>query len=119
MFRIPHREYPRPLAKTEGMSVTISEGETLVYLQDEFVIHRLDELTARVWKLADGSRDLVGLARDAGCNKASAERCVRVLADIGLIDATTVGKPLWTRRRILGAAGVAAVGTYIPATAAT
>lgn len=117
MFGIPHRESPRPLAKTEGMSVTASEDETLVYLHDEYVIHRLDELTARIWNLADGSRNLADLARDAGCGRASVDRCVHSLAEIGLIDVATVGKPLWTRRRILGAAGVAAVGTYVPAAA--
>lgn len=117
MFRVPHRESPKPLAKTEGMSVTVSEYETLVYLHDEYVIHRLDELTAKIWNLADGSRNMADLARAAGCSRASVDRCLHTLAEIGLIDASTVGKSLWTRRRILGVAGATAVGTYMPAAA--
>lgn len=113
-----HRNTPRPTAKTEGLSITVSGDETLVYDRDSFVIHRLNAETAAIWHLADGNRTMAMLASETGVSDVDAP--VRRLVELGLIDPQSVGGSRLSRRRIVaGAAGAAAAATFVPASAAS
>ncbi len=121
MFGVLSRKQSvRPVARTEGLSATTSGDETLVYDRERFVIRRLDADTARVWRLADGTRTLAMLADDAHLSAKSVEASLAKLAawDLALVD--SLGKSFVTRRRLIGsAAGAVAAGTFIARAAAS
>lgn len=107
-----------PVARTEGLSVTTSGDETLVYDKENFVIHRLDAESSSVWRLADGTRDLTTIAIESGVGRI--EETISSLIASGLVRGDPIRRSLLTRRRVLaGAAGAAAAGTFIAVTAAT
>lgn len=118
MFKRAHIDSFKPLAHTEGLSVTASGEETLVYDRKRYVIHRLSPEMASVWRLADGTRDLDTLAIESGACEIN--DTLRHLVAIGLVQSEPARKSLFTRRRMLaGAAGAAAAGTFIAPVAAS
>lgn len=117
MIRYKRRSHDfRPLARREGLSVTLSGDETLVYDRDHFVIHRLDATAASVWQSCDGINDLAAISARVGCSIASVEETAGTLARMGLLEGMPEGRSRRTRRWLLGAAGAAAAtGTLVPA----
>lgn len=110
----------KPLARIEGLSITESGDETLVYDRDQFVIHRLDADIATVWKLADGQKDISSLAAETGLAMRTVEDAVQSLAAMGLVQGDVVQKSRLSRRLFVGgAAGAAAAGTLIAPVAAS
>lgn len=108
----------KPLARSEGLSVTTSGDETLVYDRKKYVIHRLGPEIAAVWRLADGTRDLAVLSEASGCK--NIKETLRGLVSIGLIEGEQPCEPSLTRRRVLaGVAGASAAATYIAPVAAS
>lgn len=114
-----------PQARTEDLSITVSESETLVYDAARFVIHRLSAEVATIWRLADGSRDVAQLATDASIelgsrvSARSVEPILENLSSMGLLQDTFTAGSRISRRLFAGAAGVAAASTFIPASANT
>lgn len=107
-----------PVARTEGLSVTISRDETLVYDKDNFVIHRLNADTASVWQMANGTRDIIALAAAVNLPVKTVQQSLQHLVEARLVMPESVGKSAVTRRRLIGsAAGLAAAGTYMSALA--
>lgn len=108
----------KPIARTEGLSVTTSGDETLVYDRDHYVIHRLSAELASVWRLADGTRDSRTLATAAGLSVSNVERFIRSLVAMNLVQGDGVQKNRLSRRLFVGgAAATAAAGTFVPAAA--
>lgn len=106
----------KPVARTEGLSVTTSGDETLVYDRISSVIHRLDGSSAAVWRMADGTRSLEALSADSGVN--DVEQALGKLHAIGLMQGETTSKSGFSRRFLIGgAAGAAAAGTFMSASA--
>ncbi|MCA9832633.1 MAG: hypothetical protein KC435_01675 [Thermomicrobiales bacterium] len=117
MFKKASATSYTPLARTEGFSVTVSGDETLVYDREQFVIHRLSPEMAAGWQIADGSRDLAAISVETGVR--NVEETVQNLVTLGLVQGEPIHKSLLSRRRIMaGAAGAAAAGTFISASAA-
>ena len=106
----------KPLARTEGMSVTVSGNETLVYDRERYVIHRLAVDTAMVWRMADGTRDLAALAAEGDLPVSVVESALAVLAANDLVQTKSLGKSIVTRRRLFGVgAGTVAASAFVPA----
>lgn len=106
----------KPLARTEGLSVTVSGNETLVYDRERYVIHRLGADTARVWRMADGTRDLAALAADADLPMSVVESALAMLAANDLVQTKSLGKSIVTRRRLFGVGtGAIAASAFVPA----
>ncbi len=118
MFRRFGARSVRPLARTDGLSVTVSGDETLVYDRTQFVIHRLNADTAMIWRLADGTRDLAMLAAEARLPAKVVKESLSVLAGSDLVKAESLGMSAVTRRRLIGAAAGAATAMSFIAQAA-
>lgn len=109
-----------PVARTEGLSVTISGDETLVYDKENFVIHRLNADTASVWQMANGTRGIIALAAAVNLPVKTVQESLQHLVEARLITPESVGKSAVTRRRLIGgAAGAAAAVTFISRAAAS
>jgi len=54
----------KPLARRDGLVVRDLAGETVVYDLARHEAHCLNETAAAVYRLADGRRDVAGIARD-------------------------------------------------------
>lgn len=93
-----------PMARIDGLVVTESKTEVLVYDTAHHHIHHLNAISAVIWRLCDGTRSLADLARDAksAARGAVSEMTVR-LALGKLEDANLLDGPL--------AAGMRAVGS--------
>lgn len=107
----------KPLARIEGLSITDSGDETLVYDREQFVIHRLNADVATVWKLVDGQKDISLLATESGIAMRTVEDAVQSLAAMGLVQGDVVRKSRLSRRLFVGgAAGAAAAhSTFVSA----
>lgn len=116
----------RPLARIEGVSVTVSGNETLVYDRERYLIHRLNRDVATVWNLADGTRDITALSADASAavgtkvSMGDVDAALEVLTSLNLMKGVYKPKTGLSRRLFVGgAAGAAAAATFVPAFAAT
>ena len=107
-----------PIARTEGMSITVAGSETLVYDPASFMIHRLTPDVYAVWLLADGTRDIAAIATEIGLPIRSAESALGELQSMGLVSIESIGRSKFSRRLFIGGTtGLAAASTLIPATA--
>lgn len=116
----------KPTARREGLSITVAGTETLVYDPEQFMIHRLGNVTATIWNLADGSRDVATLVSDArselsrSISTRDVENALLELSNLNLIDGVPSAKRKLSRRLLVGGAfGAAAASTYIPVSAAS
>ena len=109
-----------PIARTEGMSITVAGSETLVYDSASFMIHRLTSDVYAVWLLADGTRDIAAIAVEQGLTIRTVETVLRQLVTLNLVRDAGHGQTKLSRRLFVGGAvGVAAASTVIPASASS
>jgi len=62
---------PVPAARIDGLVVTESRDEVLVYDTAKHHIHHLNQVSAVIWRLCDGQRSVADLARAAGAQLGS------------------------------------------------
>lgn len=119
MFKRPGRiAASKPSARTEGLSITRSGRETLVYDRKNFTIRRLSPELAAVWHLADGTRDTDALKSESGYR--NVDEALQVLTEMGLMTGVPIRKSLLSRRRVIaGASGAVAAGVLIAPAAAS
>lgn len=115
---------PCPVARTEDLIVTESDGDTLVYDLRTHRAHALDATAATLWRLCDGDHDLPALAaalpetveNDAVLRLESARYAIERLRAAGLLRETAAATPTarrLSRRDLLRRAAAAGVTTVM------
>lgn len=129
-MRFQTHEYV-PAARVDGLVVTESKNEVLVYDTTQHHIHHLNQMSAEVWRLCDGRRSVSDLVRevqlkvDGTVTQEGVRLALTKLEGANLLDA-----PLdagmrgsgHTRRALLkraAVAGAVAVPTIVSITAPT
>ncbi|HYI25552.1 MAG TPA: hypothetical protein VD767_09100 [Thermomicrobiales bacterium] len=110
-----------PAARTIGLVVTDTAGEFLVYDQEAYHIHHLNQASAVVWRLCTGDRTVLDIAIDSGLEVESVQIAIGKLAAANLLDGDASIAPQAcrsTRRSFLGKTGLAvAMPTIVSVTA--
>jgi hypothetical protein len=75
----------RPQARRDGIIAEPREDGLVLYDIDALCIHRLDPVTARVWKAANGRRGVLRLAAATRVNKPSVVAALDELAGCELL----------------------------------
>jgi len=70
----------KPVARRDGLVVRDLAGEVVVYDLERHEAHCLNETAAAVYRLADGRRDVAGIARDLAGGTVTGEESVVSLA---------------------------------------
>jgi hypothetical protein len=84
-----------PVARVDGLVVTVSNDEVLVYDTESHHLHHLNRLSAVVWRLCDGQRTVDDLVRQAQCEvdgvvtSGSVRLALTKLASANLLDGET------------------------------
>ncbi len=111
-----YSQFSVPAARIDGLVVTESRDEVLVYDTAQHHIHHLNQTSAIVWRLCDGRRTVADLVREAQVKDSGkvTEDSVRLaltkLADAKLLDgplAASMQGARHTRRTLLKRAAVA------------
>ena len=110
--------FRRPTARADGLIITRAGAALLVYDQQTSQLHHLDDLSAAVWQLLDGSRSVAEIFASVGevggqpVTLAGVERTIVRLGELGLLEPGTFVPAAHTRRssrrRLLKQAGSAA-----------
>jgi len=105
----------KPVARRGGLVVRDLAGEVVVYDLERHEAHCLNETAARVYRLADGRRDVAGIARDLGGGESAGDESAVELALEQLAAARLLEPPLssarpegFSRREIMRKAAVGA-----------
>jgi hypothetical protein len=122
-----------PAARVDGLVVTESKSEVLVYDTTQHHIHHLNQTSAVVWRLCDGRRSVADLAREAQfkveglVTEDSVRLALTKLEDAGLLEgpllsgmrgARQTRRTLLKRAAVAGAVAVPAIVSISAPTAA-
>lgn len=77
-----------PRARFDGLVVTESAAEVLVYDTAAHHIHHLNQVSAAIWRLCDGRKSIAGLARDSGLDREMVRLALVKLDEANLLDGT-------------------------------
>jgi hypothetical protein len=97
-----------PRARVEGLITTETASDLLIYDTERNELHTLNAMAAAVWRAADGSRSVTGIATETGLEKSVVQQCLETLAASHLVANLNVGPAKSGRRRFLKKAGAAA-----------
>lgn len=107
--------FREPTARTHQLVTNEVGGEVMVYDLARHHLHRLNDVSATVWRLCDGRRTVHELARESGLPMETVRAAVGQLASAELLDgASAAGStiPGQSRRSFLRKAAVA--GAAVP-----
>lgn len=109
----------RPLARTNNLISTEANDEVLVYDQTRHQIHHLNAIVAAVWRLCNGRRTVLEIAREADIEEATVRLGLRKLANAALLESGFDPGPdrRQDRRSFLRKAGIAAIPAIVSITA--
>ncbi len=99
-----------PTARYEGLIVTETQDDLLVYDQDRHHVHHLNPTAATIWRTCDGNRSINTIASVAGIDEDDVVVALGKLQDAGLLNDTLVPveRESRSRRSLLKKAGIAA-----------
>jgi hypothetical protein len=108
----------RPRRRTRRVIVTEAGDDLVIYDRDSDTAHAITGVSARLWMLCDGTRDVPGLATECGTTQEHVEDCLAGLDEVDLLAAGFARRDLLRATAIGSAlAGVGIISILAPTAA--
>jgi hypothetical protein len=108
-----------PAALTSDLITTESNDEVLVYDELAHHIHHLNAVTAKVWRLCDGSRSVIDIAIESGIETEAVRVALHQIEGAKLLESELDNgiRSVKSRRSFMKMAGLASVPAIVSITA--